>query len=151
MTLLNKMYELLDDQEKSRIVWLNGTAGVGKSAVAFTVAERMRGLRLGETKAKRPASSFFFSREHTKRCTTGYFFATLVYQLAINFPSVREDVNSAIGEDPGLLDPDKSLREQMEALFLKPLWKLRFRLPRNKSPPVVFVVDALDEIYRWQR
>ncbi|OAX37116.1 hypothetical protein K503DRAFT_857553 [Rhizopogon vinicolor AM-OR11-026] len=146
VTLLNNIYELLDDREKSRIIWLNGTAGVGKSAVAFTVAERMRGLKVGETSdSKRLAGSFFFSREHTKRCTTAYFFATFVYQLARNFPSVREDVNTAIREDPELLDPDKSLREQMEALFLQPLCKLRFRLPRHKSPPLSFVVDALDE------
>jgi hypothetical protein len=59
---------------------------------------------------------------------TGYFFATLVCQLANNFPNVREDVNRAICENPALLDPYKSLRDQMEALFLQPLLKLCFRL-----------------------
>ncbi|KAG2147497.1 hypothetical protein DEU56DRAFT_125898 [Suillus clintonianus] len=92
---------------------------------------------------KRLAGTFFFSRKHTKRCTTGYFFATLVYQLASNFPSVRTDVNQAIRENPALLDPDKSLRDQMEALFLKPLRRLRFRL--CDCPPLVFIIDALDE------
>lgn len=52
-------------------------------------------------------------------------------------------MNSAILENPALLDPDKSLRDQMEALFLKPLRKLQFRL--RECPPLVFVVDALDE------
>jgi len=126
------------------MIWLHGTTGVGKSAVAFTVAERMKALKVSEKSTeKRLAGSFFFSRKHTKRCTTGYFFATLVCQLASNFPSVREDVNSAIRENPALLDPDKSLRDQMEALFLQPLLKLRFRL--RDCPPSVFVVDALDE------
>jgi len=116
------------------MTWLHGTAGVGKSAVAFTVAERMKTLKVSEERAEtRLAGSFFFSRKHTKRCTTGYFFATLVCQLANNFPSVREDVNSAIRENPALLDPDKSLRDQMEALFLRPLLKLRFRL-RDRPP-----------------
>ena len=135
---------LLDNGETSRIIWLHGTAGVGKSAVAFTVAERMKALKVSEKiTEKRLAGSFFFSRKHMKRCTTGYFFATLVSQFASNFASVREDVNRAICDNPTLLDPDKSLHDQMETLFLQPLLKLRFRL-RDRSPSV-FVIDALDE------
>jgi hypothetical protein len=143
--LLNHIYRLLDNPEKSRLIWLHGTAGVGKSAVAFTVAERMRGLKVTEQTIgeKLLAGTFFFSRKHMKRSTTGYFFATLIYQLASNFTSIRDDVNRAICENPTLLNPDKSLRDQMEALFLQPLRMLRFRL--LKSPPLVFIVDALDE------
>ncbi|KAG1788694.1 uncharacterized protein HD556DRAFT_851087 [Suillus plorans] len=143
--LLDFIYGLLDKKEKNRIIWLHGTAGVGKSAVAFTVAEKMRGLKMTkETKVeKRLGGTFFFSRKHTKRRTTGYFFATLTYQLATNFPSIRGDVNKAIIENPALLDPDKSLRDQMEALFLRPLRKLFLRL--RECPPLVFVIDALDE------
>ncbi|KAG2121745.1 hypothetical protein DEU56DRAFT_864889, partial [Suillus clintonianus] len=143
--LLDYIYGLLDKTDKSRLIWLHGTAGVGKSAVAFTVAERMRGLKVTERTnvEKRLAGTFFFSRKHTKRRTTGYFFASLAYQLASNFPSIREDVNRAILENPALLDPDKSLQDQMEALFLRPLRRLRFRL--SESLPLVFVIDALDE------
>ncbi|KAG1777056.1 hypothetical protein EV702DRAFT_927392, partial [Suillus placidus] len=143
--LLNLIHGLLDDQEKNKIIWLHGTAGVGKSAVAFTVAERMRGLKVTEETnvEKRLAGTFFFSRKHTKRCTAGYFFATLVYQLASNFPSIRKDVNRTIRDNPALLDPDKPLCDQMEALFLQPLRNLRLRL--RGCPPVSFVVDALDE------
>ncbi|KAG1774718.1 hypothetical protein EV702DRAFT_974333 [Suillus placidus] len=142
--LLNYIYESLYDREKNRLIWLHGTAGVGKSAVAFTVAERMRGLKVTEgSKERRLAGTFFFSRKHTKRRTAGFFFATLAYQIASNFTSVREDVNEAIKGNPALLDPDKSLRDQMEALFLRPLRRLHFRL--CERPPLVFVVDALDE------
>jgi len=71
--LLDHIHGLLDNGEKSRIIWLHGTAGVGKSAVAFTVAERMKALKVSEktTTERRLAGSFFFSRKHTKRCTTG--------------------------------------------------------------------------------
>ncbi|OAX34445.1 hypothetical protein K503DRAFT_724456, partial [Rhizopogon vinicolor AM-OR11-026] len=143
--LLNHIHGLVDHICKSRLIWLHGTAGVGKSAAAFTVAERMRGLKVAthRTMEKRLAGTFFFSRKHTKRSTTGYFFATLAYQLAVNFPSIREDVNEAIHENPALLDSDKSLRDQMEALFLRPLRALQFRL--RDYPPPVFVIDALDE------
>ncbi|KAG2115151.1 uncharacterized protein F5147DRAFT_834274 [Suillus discolor] len=145
VVLLNHIYGLSDTKEMNRLIWLHGTAGVGKSAVAFTVAERMRGLKMTEeTKVEtRLGGTFFFSRKHTKRRTTGYFFMTLAYQLAQNFPSVQTDVNRAILKDPTLLDPDKSLRKQMERLFLQPLRKLQHRL--RECPPLTFVVDALDE------
>ncbi|KAG2346572.1 hypothetical protein BDR05DRAFT_792371 [Suillus weaverae] len=143
--LLKFIYGSLDKQEKSQIIWLHGTAGVGKSAVAFTVAERMKGLKVTEeTKIEtRLAGTFFFSRKHTNRSTTGHFFATLAYQLASNFPSVQKDVNRAIRENPAVLNASMSLRDQMKALFRQPLWNLKSRL--RECPPPVFVVDALDE------
>ncbi|KAG1822935.1 uncharacterized protein BJ212DRAFT_1541580 [Suillus subaureus] len=108
--LLKYIHELLDDPEKNQLIWLHGMAGVGKSAIAFTVAEKMR------------AGTFFFLQKHTKHCTTGYFFATLVYQLANNFLNIQKDVNRVICDNPALLDPDAPLCDQMEALFLQPLW-----------------------------
>ncbi|KAG1855756.1 hypothetical protein DFJ58DRAFT_727416 [Suillus subalutaceus] len=143
--LLKFIHGFLDDRKKNQLIWLHGTAGVGKSAVAFTVAERMKGLKVTEETnvEKRLAGTFFFSRKHTKRCTTGYFFVTLAYQLATNFPSIRQDVNRAIRNNPALLDPDAPLCDQMEALFLQPLRKLQLRL--RGCPPLSFVVDALDE------
>ncbi|KAG2107518.1 uncharacterized protein F5147DRAFT_802758, partial [Suillus discolor] len=145
VTLLDDIYQSLDNPERSQLIWLHGMAGVGKSAVAFSVAERMRGLRITEqTKTEtRLAGTFFFSRKKPNRSTTGYFFATLAYQLACNFPSVREDLNRAIRDNPALLDPNKSLRDQMEGLFLRPLRGLQFRL--SNCLPSAFVIDALDE------
>jgi hypothetical protein len=63
--------------------------------------------------------------------------------LASNFPSIWKDVNRAIRDNPALLDPDTPLCDQMEALFLQPLRKLRLRL--RGCPPLSFVIDALDE------
>ncbi|KAG2127144.1 uncharacterized protein EDB93DRAFT_1096811, partial [Suillus bovinus] len=142
--LLKLIDGLLDKQEKSQIIWLHGTAGVGKSAVAFTVAERMKALKITENDTgTRLAGTFFFSRNSKERSTTGHFFATLAYQLASNFPSVKKDVNKAIIDNPAVLDSRKSLCDQMKALFRQPLWHLRFKL--HECPPPVFVIDALDE------
>ncbi|OAX33228.1 hypothetical protein K503DRAFT_538037 [Rhizopogon vinicolor AM-OR11-026] len=121
-------------------------AGVRKSAVVSCSGKDERSENVREKSTVKTLDSrdrSFFSREHTRRRTTGYPFATLAYQLATNFSSVRDDVNSAICENPALLDPDKSLHDQMEALFIQPLRKLRFRL--RDCPPPVFAVDALDE------
>ncbi|KAG2114775.1 uncharacterized protein F5147DRAFT_550670, partial [Suillus discolor] len=67
----------------------------------------------------------------------------LAYQLATNFPSIRQDVNRAIRNNHALLDPDTPLCNQMEGPFLQPLRKLRLRL--CGCQPLTFVVDALDE------
>ncbi|KAG1835523.1 hypothetical protein EV424DRAFT_1562480 [Suillus variegatus] len=122
--LLKYIHELLDDPEKNQLIWLHGTAGVGKSAVAFTVAETMRGLKVTEETniEKRLAGTFFFSRKYT---------------------NIRMDVSRAIRNNPALLNPDTTLHDQMEALFLQPLRRLRLRFPG--CPPLTFVVDALDE------
>ncbi|KAG2132367.1 hypothetical protein DEU56DRAFT_859534, partial [Suillus clintonianus] len=145
LDLLECIHGILDDRKKSRLIWLHGTAGVGKSAVAFTVAERMRDLKVTEETniETRLAGTFFFSRKHTNRSTTGHFFATLAYQLARNFPSIRKDVTRAIHENPAVLNPGQSLRDQMMALVRRPLWHLEER-QRGCLPPA-FVIDALDE------
>ncbi|KAG1869427.1 hypothetical protein DFJ58DRAFT_653474, partial [Suillus subalutaceus] len=59
----------------------------------------------------RLARTLFFSHKHTKRRTTCYLFATLAYQLASNFSSVRAHVNRAILENPALLDLNNSVRD----------------------------------------
>ncbi|OAX37157.1 hypothetical protein K503DRAFT_801444 [Rhizopogon vinicolor AM-OR11-026] len=100
--------------DTSRIIWLHGTVGVGKD----------ESLKMGGV--------------NCRNSTRGI----VLFLLAINFSSVRDDVNSALCETPALLDPDKSLDDQMEALFLQPLRKLHFRL--CDCPPPVFAVDALD-------
>ena len=71
MDLLDHVYGLLEDPEMSRIVWLKGTAGVRKSAVAFTAAERMRAPHMKDqtSSEKRLAGTFFLSRKYMERCT----------------------------------------------------------------------------------
>ncbi|KXN86081.1 hypothetical protein AN958_10557 [Leucoagaricus sp. SymC.cos] len=60
---------------RRRLFWLLGSAGVGKSAVAQTVAEEMKAVgRLG--------ASLFFSRL-SKRDDPDQVISTLAYQLAV--------------------------------------------------------------------
>ena len=123
VNFLKHTYDLLDNPEKNQLVWVHGTAGVGKSAIAFTVAERMRDLEMrnGTVGEKRLAGTFFFSRKYSKRCTTGYVFATLAHQLATNFTCIEADLTTAVHDNLAILDPEESLRSQMETLFLRPL------------------------------
>jgi tetratricopeptide (TPR) repeat protein len=85
-----------------------------------------------------------FSRANTRNALRlDIFFATLAYQAASIYSNFKEIAIESILDNPALLDPDKSLREQMEKLFLWPLWRLR--MMQGNCPPLVFVVDALHE------
>ncbi|KAG1838191.1 hypothetical protein DFJ58DRAFT_628253, partial [Suillus subalutaceus] len=66
--LLKYTCRLLDEEKENQLIWLHDTAGVGKSAVAFTVAERTQGLKVTEETnvEKGLAGAFLFSRKHTK-------------------------------------------------------------------------------------
>jgi hypothetical protein len=61
----------------------------------------------------------FFSHASTQHAALlAIYLVTLAYQLATNFPSIQGDMNRAIIENLALLDPDKSLQDQMKTLFL---------------------------------
>ncbi|KAG2361731.1 hypothetical protein BDR07DRAFT_1485510 [Suillus spraguei] len=49
-----------------------------------------------------------------------YFFATLLYQLATNFPSIQQDVNRTIRNNPALLDPDNLSATRWRLSFANP-------------------------------
>lgn len=131
VALRETLRQVLDRHDRTNI-WLNGLAGVGKTSIAFTVAEEMK-------IAKRLAASFFFSRQHAQHATM--FIPTIAYQLALAFPRIKDDIVKAILEDEMLLSSDKSRRDQMQELIIKPLRPLQFR----KETSYVIVIDALDE------
>ncbi|KAJ2925775.1 hypothetical protein H1R20_g11320, partial [Candolleomyces eurysporus] len=111
---------------------LDGIAGIGKSTVALTVAQRAAGINsLG--------ASFCFSRDQDDRKRSLGFVHTLAYQLARYDASYGDAVADAITGNPEALS--KVLTEQFSLLVDKPLCPL---LEQRKTP-LVLVVDALDE------
>jgi hypothetical protein len=122
--------ELLDRHDRTNI-WLNGLAGVGKTSIAFTVAEEMK-------RANRLAATFFFSHKHAEN--VGNIVPTIAYQLALTFPRIRDDIARAVENDRMLLSSDKSRHDQIQELIVKPLHGLKFR-----QAPYVIIIDALDE------
>ncbi|KAF5353898.1 hypothetical protein D9756_007111 [Leucocoprinus leucothites] len=129
-----------------RILWLSGPAGVGKSAIAQTVAEEM-GRILGAV--------FFFSRPN-KRDDPNVVIPTLVYQLAVLLPEYKLLVGQRFKEDPSIFG--KSRRSQFESLisdpFLSDLSQRPLTLLSHLSEqlftslshrPLLIVLDGLDE------
>jgi FMN phosphatase YigB (HAD superfamily) len=121
-----------DDQSSPPIYVLDGIAGVGKSTVAITVAQRAASINsLGAT--------FFFSRDQDDRRKAQGFVHTIAYQLARHDTSYGTSIATAITDNPEALD--KVLTQQFSLLVTKPL----FPLLKQRETPLVLVFDALDE------
>ncbi|KAF5344566.1 hypothetical protein D9756_003576 [Leucocoprinus leucothites] len=117
------------------MLWLSGSAGVGKSAVAQTVAEEFqtRG-RLG--------AAFFFSRpNHLDDPDT--VIPTLVYQLAVNHSQYKQILIRRLTDDPLILD--KSRKTQFRELIVVPFHILATQHEDTVREPLLIVIDGLDE------
>ncbi|KAF9443263.1 hypothetical protein P691DRAFT_635152, partial [Macrolepiota fuliginosa MF-IS2] len=110
-------------------LWLSGPAGVGKSAVAQTVAEfaAEQGI-LGAV--------YFFSRPNRRYKYTEVFI-TLAYQLAIRFPGYQPLVTAKLAAEPDLLEKAPCI--QFRKLIIEPLLLLSHERKR------VILLDGLDE------
>jgi NACHT domain. len=113
------------------IFWINGSAGTGKTTIAYTVAEacRTHGI-LG--------ASFFCSRDDADCSNPKLIFTTIAYQLGQLYPPFRDEVSKALKSNPDI--GYSSVAYQLDVLIVKPLCAVR-----DGFPPTVIVLDALDE------
>ncbi|KAF9471765.1 hypothetical protein BDN70DRAFT_779670, partial [Pholiota conissans] len=114
------------------LLWLNGAAGAGKSAIMQTTAERC-------VLAAIAIASFFFVRSDSGRNMMEHLVGTLAYQLIKAIPSTADKILSTIEDDPLIFQ--QSLESQLQQLIIQPLLDLPFTL---RDPFVVFI-DGLDE------
>ena len=123
---------LEDPDASTSVLWVNGRAGVGKSALMQTMAELLsaNNLDLG--------GCFFFQKKVPRCDGKGYLFSTLAYQLAIYVPGMRGHINQAMEDNPAL--PTKSAATQLQQLIIEPF----MRLPTPR-PAAVIIIDGLDE------
>ncbi|KDR78494.1 hypothetical protein GALMADRAFT_30699, partial [Galerina marginata CBS 339.88] len=126
-----------DGQKPTSIKWLNGAAGVGKSAIAQEIAELCH-------KSKCLAASFFWSRSAAGRHDEDRLIASLAYQLLIVIPQLRRPIETAIETDPYIFT--RSLETQMDSLILQPLKQVfQHRQLGEADTPMVIILDGLDE------
>ena len=139
--ILQEIIDWIEDIDRqTRFLWLYGPAGAGKSAIEQTIAEwcyRMNFL----------AASFFFSRSVGGRNEKAFLITTIVDQLIVSIPEIREHVGNALYNNPSL--PSRSLEAQMDALVIKPLEAAASsstgRINIMDRRPRVIVLDGLDE------
>ncbi|CAA7264517.1 unnamed protein product [Cyclocybe aegerita] len=114
------------------VFWLNGSVGVGKSAIGQTIAEICEeGLLL---------ATFFFGRSDPTRNNEKSFITTLAYQIGLNVSRARHHIEQVFDHDPVI--HMRSLEMQMKKLVTEPL--RRATAEQTNIPPLV-VVDGLDE------
>ncbi|KAL0568159.1 hypothetical protein V5O48_013832 [Marasmius crinis-equi] len=131
------------------VCWLSGPMGVGKSAVALTIARAC---------AKRGglAGSFFFFRLDPRRDNPSALIPTIAHGLVVTRPRTGRLINRRITADPRILEA--SLEEQYTELIINPLTEKKGRWTwlkelwawlRNPSapasPPNLVIIDGLDE------
>ncbi|KAF8990361.1 hypothetical protein BDQ17DRAFT_1433812 [Cyathus striatus] len=123
------------DPEK-KIMWFNGVAGAGKSAIAQTIAER--GFHEGKL-----LSSFFFSRTATGsgRNDGSRLIPTIAYHLAIAIPEAANFIIAELNRDPAMLH--HSMEVQLKRLIMDPIEQLRGT--GKAYIPYLVIIDGLDE------
>ncbi|KAK1233990.1 hypothetical protein PQX77_002819 [Marasmius sp. AFHP31] len=132
------------------ICWLTGAAGVGKSAIAMTVAKSCEKDSL--------VSSFFFFRSDPKRNNPSGLILTIAHGLVSTSPFMRILIEQRISDDPKILEAQ--LEDQFRELIITPTtskrscWRRRVqslfaklsisRKVSNNVPNIV-IIDGLDE------
>ena len=127
-----------DNNRQTRILWMYGPAGAGKSAIEQTIAELCYQMNL-------LAASFFFSRSVNSRNNKTFLITTIVDQLIESIPEIREHVGIALHNNPSLLT--RSLEAQMDGLVVKPLEAAASTCGVDfmNHRPKVIILDGLDE------
>ncbi|KDR78480.1 hypothetical protein GALMADRAFT_63788 [Galerina marginata CBS 339.88] len=126
-----------DGQKTTFIKWLNGAAGVGKSAIAQKIAELCH-------ESGRLAASFFWSRSAAGRNDKERLIASLAYQLCTVIPQLRGPVEQVVELDPYIFT--RSLQTQMQSLVVQPLREVFEHHQQGQvDGPMVIILDGLDE------
>ena len=128
ITILDEIERWTRDFDKPPVYWLNGLAGMGKSTIAQTIAERT--FAAGQLGA-----SFFCSRDFEDRRNLQFIFPTIAAQLARRYSKFRSILVPLVRSDSEIIH--ESLDGQMNKLIVKPLMK--------SAISTVIVIDALDE------
>ena len=118
-----------------RIMWLNGPAGAGKSAIAQTIAERYKDSRL--------AASFFFLRNTPDRGVASRLFLTLAWQLATSIPETLPYIESALKAEHLLCS--KSINIQFDHLVVEVFENVLRDRPALRPDRSLIIIDGVDE------
>ena len=121
-----------DPFRTSSVLWFNGPAGAGKTAIAQSLCKRC-------ATEDWLAGSFFFSRQAPGRSNAELLFPTIAFELSLAIPDVGKFIDEVVANDPSI--PTKELEIQLQKLILEPLQQVSEQPKR----PIVIIIDGLDE------
>ena len=131
-----------DPSRTSSVLWFNGPAGAGKTAIAQSLCKLC-------SAAQWLAGSFFFSRyaPSSGRSNAEFLFPTISFGLSYAIPKAGKIINEVVANDPSI--PTKALEVQLQKLILEPLQKVleesRQPVSEESEQPIVIIIDGLDE------
>jgi hypothetical protein len=126
------MQWLSNEHGERAMLWVRGSAGTGKSAVAQSFGDSC-----GEK--RQHGASYFFSRT-AGRNRLETVVPTIVFQLATTVPEYRSLIGHQLAENPLLLRQSPPV--QFRDLIVEPFATLQRQHPRE---PIVIILDGLDE------
>jgi NACHT domain len=121
---------ILDLEAPQNILWVKGYPGAGKSTVASSVVEHLRG-------SKRLGSYFFFHRGKATDQMSHAFWRSVAFDLSRRYPTVRKHLVRKLADD-GDIPTIPNVDELFRQIIQEPLEDSGGILP-------VIVIDALDE------
>jgi hypothetical protein len=122
------------DPGAPNILWIKGYPGIGKSAIASSLVERLR-------LSKRLGSSFFFQRERSTVMTPNALWRVIAYDLARQYTSIRRHLAAALEADETIINA-VNIEKLFRHLIQEPLMASK-EIPVERLP--IIVIDALDE------
>jgi len=132
--ILDRIFEWVEDTNQSNILWLSGSPGAGKSAIASSVVSHL--LEESSKDQQVLSSAFWFKRGDVSLSDPASLWRTIAFGLACLNQAIQKNIVEVLEqkdiEPAGVEDHFKYLVESSLA----------------KCPPsqlVVIVVDALDE------
>ncbi|KAM6499257.1 hypothetical protein JOM56_004765 [Amanita muscaria] len=134
--VMKRMRDWIDNSNPTdRILWVNGPAGAGKSAIAQTIAHA---YNQGEV-----AATFFFYRSDAGRNDGNRLFPTIAWQLAFSIPATKNHIVRALNKSPHL--PMKGVETQFEQLVAHPFLAMNNVSSHIQHPAPVIIIDGVDE------
>ena len=122
----------------AQIFWLYGAAGIGKSAIAQTIAETCDQRKL-------LLASFFFSRTDSTRNTVNPLVATITYQIGNAIPQIQELILKVVERNEKIFT--ESLATQLAELICRPLSEFADGEHGIFNSPRLVIIDGLDECF----
>lgn len=129
----NILQNMHKNQDKKRLLWLNGPAGSGKSAIMQTVAET-------ENQSNHLGAALFFSKQNHHH-QQNKIIPSIAYQLALKIPTYLDCIAGKLFLDPRL--PEKSIQEQFQGFIVEPF--ASEEICKGDTVRLV-LLDGLDEL-----
>ncbi|KXN84373.1 hypothetical protein AN958_12680 [Leucoagaricus sp. SymC.cos] len=121
----------------SHLLWLWGSAGVGKTAVAQTIAEFCRDHEFG-----RQFGAGIFCSELSDEMAKERIIPTLVQQLADNCVPYKRYASQLLSHDRTILE--MSIPAQFKKLIVEPFAHLQTSAELGLSAPLVIILDGME-------